>query len=185
MRFDNASRLTSGLRSRRNGISCQSQSLSVSHDGREGPTDLFELISHFRCGYVFPTVTLYVPAYISTLGMAGYNLTREVEDLLERIEPLPPSFTVHLHPDYWTLNSGSKWLYNNQVAVSAMCIAVARRAEGPLQSLLDDIRVHRIPVDFLELFDSARLPFYDGVYRSVLCRNLAHVILSSDRLSRR
>jgi transcription factor SPT20 len=57
--------------------------------------------------------------------MAGYNLTREVEDLLERIEPLPPSFTVHLHPDYWTLNSGSKLLYNNQVAVSGMCIAMA------------------------------------------------------------
>ena len=52
--------------------------------------------------------------------MAGYNLTREVEDLLERIEPLPPSFTVHLHPDYWTLNSGSKFLYNNQIAVSGM-----------------------------------------------------------------
>jgi transcription factor SPT20 len=31
------------------------------------------------------------------------------------------------------------------------------------QSLLDDIRAHRIPVDFLELFDSAKVPFYDGV----------------------
>jgi len=30
------------------------------------------------------------------------------------------------------------------------------------QSLLDDIRGHRIPVDFLELFDMARVPFYDG-----------------------
>jgi len=30
------------------------------------------------------------------------------------------------------------------------------------QSLLDDIRGHRIPVDFLELFDLARVPFYDG-----------------------
>ena len=30
------------------------------------------------------------------------------------------------------------------------------------QSLLDDIRAHRIPVDFLELFDSAKVPFYDG-----------------------
>ena len=31
-----------------------------------------------------------------------------------------------------------------------------------LQSLLDDIRAQRIPVDFLELFDTAKLPFYDG-----------------------
>jgi hypothetical protein len=56
--------------------------------------------------------------------------------------------------------------------------------ERSLQSLLDDIRVHRIPVDFLEQFDSARLPFYDGVHRWILCRNFAHVILSSNRLSR-
>jgi hypothetical protein len=24
---------------------------------------------------------------------------------------------VHLHPEYWTLNHGSKFLYNNPVAV--------------------------------------------------------------------
>ncbi|EGN95119.1 hypothetical protein SERLA73DRAFT_77130 [Serpula lacrymans var. lacrymans S7.3] len=77
--------------------------------------------------------------------MAGYNITRTVEDLLCKYESSPPSFAVHLYPDFWTLNSGPKFLYNNQVA-----------------SLLDDIRAHRIPVDFLELFDSARVPFYDG-----------------------
>lgn len=49
--------------------------------------------------------------------MAGYNRTRHVEELLERTESLPPSFTVHLHPEYWTLNNGSKFLYNNQIAV--------------------------------------------------------------------
>lgn len=30
------------------------------------------------------------------------------------------------------------------------------------QSLLDDIRAQRVPVDFLELFDAAKVPFYDG-----------------------
>ncbi|KAJ8509503.1 hypothetical protein ONZ45_g8330 [Pleurotus djamor] len=77
--------------------------------------------------------------------MAGYNRTREVEELLQRTESKPPSFTVHLHPEYWSLNHGSKFLYNNHIA-----------------SLLDDIRAHRIPVDFLEMFDTARVPFYDG-----------------------
>ncbi|KAH9943857.1 Spt20 family-domain-containing protein [Amylocystis lapponica] len=77
--------------------------------------------------------------------MAGYNLTRTIEELLRQHEHSPPSFTVRLYPDYWTLNNGSKFLYNNQIA-----------------SLLDDIRAQRIPVDFLELFDEAKLPFYDG-----------------------
>ncbi|KXN86738.1 SAGA complex subunit spt20 [Leucoagaricus sp. SymC.cos] len=30
------------------------------------------------------------------------------------------------------------------------------------QCILDDIRAHRIPVDFLDLFDAAKVPFYDG-----------------------
>ncbi|KAG6855908.1 hypothetical protein H0H87_009514 [Tephrocybe sp. NHM501043] len=77
--------------------------------------------------------------------MASYNTTRFVEDLLERTVALPPSFTVHLHPEHWTLNNGSKFLYNNQIA-----------------SLLDDVRAHRIPVDFLDLFEAAKVPFYDG-----------------------
>ena len=52
--------------------------------------------------------------------MAGYNLTRTVEEVLEHFnkeEKNLPSFTVHLHPEYWTLNNGSKFLYNNPVAV--------------------------------------------------------------------
>ncbi|KZT09823.1 uncharacterized protein LAESUDRAFT_747862 [Laetiporus sulphureus 93-53] len=77
--------------------------------------------------------------------MAGYNLKRSVDDLLEAHQLSPPSFTVKLYPDYWTLNNGSKCLYNNHMA-----------------SLLDDIRARRIPVDFLELFDTAKLPFYEG-----------------------
>lgn len=40
-----------------------------------------------------------------------------MEELLESTEALPPSFAVHLHLEYWTLNNGSKFLYNNQIAV--------------------------------------------------------------------
>ncbi|PPQ97862.1 hypothetical protein CVT26_013031 [Gymnopilus dilepis] len=77
--------------------------------------------------------------------MAGYNRTREVEQLLQKTQSSPPSFVVHLHAEHWILNNGSKFLYNNQIA-----------------SLLDDIRAHRIPVDFLDLFDQTQVPFYDG-----------------------
>ena len=42
---------------------------------------------------------------------------RSVEELLAQHESSPPSFTIHLYPEYWTLNNGSKFLYNNQVAV--------------------------------------------------------------------
>ncbi|KAI0794125.1 Spt20 family-domain-containing protein [Fomes fomentarius] len=77
--------------------------------------------------------------------MALYNMSRFVQGILKTYDHSPPSFTVRLYREYWTLNNGSKFLYNNQIA-----------------SLLDDIRSQRIPVDFLELFDAARLPFYEG-----------------------
>ncbi|KAJ7498060.1 Spt20 family-domain-containing protein, partial [Mycena galericulata] len=64
--------------------------------------------------------------------------------LLEKNESQPPSFSVHLHPEHWTLNNVSKFLYNTQIS-----------------GLLDDIRAHRIPVDFLDLFDAVKVPFYD------------------------
>jgi len=94
--------------------------------------------------------------------MAGYNRTRYVEQLLEKTESLPPSFAVHLHSEYWVLNNGSKFLYNNQIAVSDWKVVIRCVLLTALQSLLDDIRAHRIPIDFLELFDSARVPFYEG-----------------------
>ncbi|KAF9244124.1 Spt20 family-domain-containing protein [Melanogaster broomeanus] len=77
--------------------------------------------------------------------MTGYNITRSAEELLDSHEFDPPSFSIHLYPEYWTLNNGPKFLYNN-----------------PIASLLDDVRAHRIPVDYLELFESARVPFYNG-----------------------
>ncbi|KAJ7777188.1 Spt20 family-domain-containing protein [Mycena metata] len=93
--------------------------------------------------------------------MASYNRTRHAEDLLEKNASQPPSFSVHLHPEHWTLNNVSKFLYNTQISVWS------RHYGSPTllicdQGLLDDIRAHRIPVDFLELFDAAKIPFYDG-----------------------
>ncbi|KAK7031667.1 Spt20 family-domain-containing protein [Favolaschia claudopus] len=78
--------------------------------------------------------------------MSTYNRTRHAELLLEKNASQPPSFSVHLHPEHWTLNNVStKFLYNTQISC-----------------LLDDIRAHRIPVDFLDLFDAVKVPFYDG-----------------------
>lgn len=50
--------------------------------------------------------------------MTSYNTTRYMNELLEKHASDPPSFTVHLYPEHWTLNGGSRFLYNNQVAVS-------------------------------------------------------------------
>ncbi|KAA1468931.1 hypothetical protein DENSPDRAFT_549094 [Dentipellis sp. KUC8613] len=75
----------------------------------------------------------------------AYNLSRQNADLLKKHVDSPPSLSVQLHPDHWTLNSGSKFLYNS-----------------PAAALLDDIRAQRIPVDLLELFDAAKVPFYEG-----------------------
>ncbi|KIL65646.1 hypothetical protein M378DRAFT_521410 [Amanita muscaria Koide BX008] len=77
--------------------------------------------------------------------MAAYNKARFVKDLLQKTEGKPPSFVVNLYPDHWSLNNGSRFHYHI-----------------PMASLLDDIRAQRIPVDFLEIFDNARVPFYEG-----------------------
>ena len=74
--------------------------------------------------------------------MAGYNATRAVNDLLLQHEASPPSFTVNLYPEHWTLNNGSKFLYNNQVAV---CIParVIPFVLTPSDSRYSMIYVHR------------------------------------------
>ncbi|TFY54843.1 hypothetical protein EVG20_g9544 [Dentipellis fragilis] len=79
----------------------------------------------------------------------AYNLSRQNAELLKKHTDSPPSLSVQLHPDHWTLNSGSKFLYNS-----------------PAAALLDDIRAQRIPVDLLELFDAAKVPFYEGTHTS-------------------
>ena len=49
--------------------------------------------------------------------MAGHNKSRLVEDLLQRTEGKPPSFTVNLYPDYWSLNNGARFHYHIPMAV--------------------------------------------------------------------
>ena len=85
----------------------------------------------------YPCLKWYIDfkAFVSVGCMAGYNLTRTVEDVLDRFDKDPnnqPSFTVHLHVEYWTLNSGSKFLYNNPVAVSSAFIPSKVFASYPL-----------------------------------------------------
>lgn len=51
---------------------------------------------------------------VSELAAAmAYNLTREARSILEEHENSPPSFSVQLYADNWTLNSGPKFLYNH------------------------------------------------------------------------
>lgn len=58
--------------------------------------------------------------------MTGYNITRSAEELSDRYESEPPSFSIHLYPEYWTLNNGPKFLYNNPVAVRSCQIPGSR-----------------------------------------------------------
>ncbi|KAG9122335.1 Transcription factor spt20 [Ceratobasidium sp. 392] len=79
---------------------------------------------------------------------AAYNLKKREEQILARFSKSPPSFTVHLHPGHWSLNKDNNarnFLYTS-----------------PAASILDSIRAHRVPVDMLEMFDQANVPFYDG-----------------------
>lgn len=62
-------------------------------------------------------LTLTAHEFCLVATMAGYNITRSVEELLQRHARSPPSFTIHLYPEHWTLNGGLKTLYNNHLAV--------------------------------------------------------------------
>ena len=57
------------------------------------------------------------PITLAYADMALYNMSRFAQGLLKTHETSPPSFTVRLYREYWTLNNGSKFLYNNQTAV--------------------------------------------------------------------
>lgn len=62
------------------------------------------------------------------MATVHYNVTRYVERLLERHQSSPPSFTVHLYPDHFTLNQPTKpqFLYNGPMAVR-MSVQLSRR----------------------------------------------------------
>jgi hypothetical protein len=73
------------------------------------------LSSHVTQDYVLCLVSV---SWLASPSMAGSNRTRAVDALLTRTESQPASFTVHLYPEHWVLNNGSKFLYHNQTAVS-------------------------------------------------------------------
>lgn len=62
--------------------------------------------------------------------MAAYNITRSVDELLAEHRDSPPSFTIQLYPEHWTLNGGPKFLYNNQVAVSLLLVVSVGTSGG-------------------------------------------------------
>ena len=95
--------------------------------------------------------------------------------LLNMADNRPASFTVHLHTEHWTINNSAKFLYHSQIAVCCVCFSVSSQPTRH-QCILDDIRAHRIPVDFLDLFDAADVPFYDGM-PSTLCLCYPHTLL--------
>lgn len=139
--------------------------------------DLQTSLNCSRLGYMFFPRSLYVPLLTSAHWSWLGTISRE----RSRTSLNASSPYRHRSPSIYTQNIGHSIVDQNYCTTikwrSVVCASQWHQlAERHLQSLLDDIRVHRIPVDFLDLFDSARLPFYDGVHRSVLCRNLAHVI---------
>ena len=69
------------------------------------------------------------------LAAMVYNLTRETQSILEQYENSPPSFSVQLYSDNWTLNSGPKFLYNSP-AYTVRCLPL------PLLSLLRFTQPH-------------------------------------------
>src|SRR6266702_272063 len=106
----------------------------------------------------------------------AYNLTRETQSILKEYENSPPSFSVQLDHDNWTLNSGPKFLYNSPAfsVLSFLTVLSPLPFTCHVQALFDDIKAHRIPVDLLELFDAAKVPFYEGVSRSRRCFKQRH-----------
>jgi hypothetical protein len=56
---------------------------------------------------------LTVTGPCSKSAAMAYNLTREAQSILEEHQNSPPSFSVQLYHDNWTLNSGPKFLYNS------------------------------------------------------------------------
>jgi transcription factor SPT20 len=95
--------------------------------------------------------------------MAVYNDLAVVDGILGRHALAPASFSVNLYGEHWTLGlSQSKFLYNNPVAVSSRFVRPPVPSLTSFQSLLDDIRAQRIPTDFIEIFESAGLKFYEG-----------------------
>lgn len=55
---------------------------------------------------------------VGLVPMTAYCDSVLVDGILAKYADSPPSFTVNLYPEHWSLNnSQSKFLYNNPVAV--------------------------------------------------------------------
>ncbi|KAF8315436.1 hypothetical protein DL93DRAFT_2057310 [Clavulina sp. PMI_390] len=74
-----------------------------------------------------------------------YNRKKAEDTLLKTYEASPPSLTVDLYGEFWRLNSGPNCLYST-----------------PIAGILDHITARRVPVDYLEIFHTLNIPFYEG-----------------------
>jgi len=63
-----------------------------------------------------PVLLLVLAGTVAHAAMA-YNVTRQSKQLLDSYKDALVSLSVQLYPDHWTLNSGSKFLYNSPAAV--------------------------------------------------------------------
>jgi hypothetical protein len=75
----------------------------VRHDVQQGG----KMLTKQRCQ------TQTVTGFRSRSAAMSYNLTREAQSILDEHQNNPPSFSVQLYHDNWTLNSGPKFLYNS------------------------------------------------------------------------
>lgn len=50
----------------------------------------------------------------------AYNITGQSKELLRQYADAPSSLSVQLYPDYWTMNSGPKFLYNSPQATVSL-----------------------------------------------------------------
>jgi hypothetical protein len=109
----------------------------VCHDVQQGGT----LLTKQRC----QTQTVTGPR--SRSAAMTYNLTRETQSILDEHKNSPPSFSVQLYHDNWTLNSGPKFLYNSpaytvrthlllaifyhSLVIFRLCLTTLRQIEYP------------------------------------------------------
>jgi transcription factor SPT20 len=91
-------------------------------------------------------VRLTAARILPTMGVT-YNVTGANAQLLAAHGSGPPSFTVHLHAEHWTLNGApNKFTYTSP----------------PALALLGAIRAGELPPDLLPLLEARAVQFIDG-----------------------
>jgi hypothetical protein len=81
----------------------------VRHDVQQGG----KMLTKQQCQTQTVTASGRVSLTRSRSAAMTYNLTREAQSILDEHQDSPPSFSVQLYHDNWTLNSGPKFLYNS------------------------------------------------------------------------